>query len=37
MSNLEIIEDFPELREEHIRAALWFAANREEITKMIAA
>ena len=37
MTNQDIIEDFPELNEEHIRAALWFAANREEITKMIAA
>ena len=33
----EILEDFPSLREEHIRAALAFAANREEYVKIIAA
>lgn len=27
MSNTEILEDYPLLREEHIRAALAFAAN----------
>jgi len=29
MTNREIIEDFPELEETHIRAALAFAAARE--------
>ncbi|MCV9928285.1 DUF433 domain-containing protein [Flavobacterium sp. LS1R49] len=37
MSYDEIIEDFPELKKEHILAALAFAANRENITKIIAA
>ncbi|MBY0478968.1 MAG: DUF433 domain-containing protein [Chitinophagaceae bacterium] len=33
----EILEDFPSLKEEHILAALAFAANRESMIKMIAA
>ncbi|WP_264524967.1 DUF433 domain-containing protein [Flavobacterium sp. N502536] len=33
----EITEDFPELKKEHILAALAFAANRENITKIVAA
>ena len=33
----EIINDFPQLKEEHIRAALSFAAHREMHTKLIAA
>jgi len=33
----EILDDYPSLQEIHIRAALAFAANREEFTKMIAA
>ena len=37
MSSQEIMADFPILQEIHIRAALSFAANREEVTKMIAA
>ena len=37
MSFDEILEDFPELKKEHILAALAFAANRENITKIIAA
>jgi uncharacterized protein (DUF433 family) len=37
MSFQEIMADFPILQEIHIRAALSFAANREEVTKMIAA
>jgi uncharacterized protein (DUF433 family) len=37
MSIEDIIEDFPELKKEHILAALAFAANRENITKIIAA
>jgi uncharacterized protein (DUF433 family) len=37
MSISEILDDFPTLKEEHIRAALAFAANREAFTKIIAA
>jgi uncharacterized protein (DUF433 family) len=37
MSNTEILEDYPALKEEHIRAALMFAANRESMIKIIAA
>ena len=37
MSVQEILEDFPLLKEEHIRAALVFAANREAHTKILAA
>lgn len=29
MSQSEIVEDYPELKEEHIKAALEFAAERE--------
>ena len=37
MNVQEILEDFPSLKEEHIRAALAFAANREVHTKILAA
>jgi uncharacterized protein (DUF433 family) len=37
MTNSEILLDHPVLREEHIFAALGFAANREAISKIIAA
>jgi uncharacterized protein (DUF433 family) len=37
MSNEDIFNDYPLLKEEHIRAALAFAANREAFIKMIAA
>ena len=37
MTYLEILEDYPLLKEEHILAALAFAANRESIIKIIAA
>jgi len=37
MSVAEILDDFPLLKEEHIRAALTFAANREAYTKIVAA
>ncbi len=37
MTYEEILSDFPELKTEHIRAALAFAAHRESITKIIAA
>jgi uncharacterized protein (DUF433 family) len=36
MSEQTILDDYPSLTEIHIRAALKFAANREEYTKMIA-
>jgi uncharacterized protein (DUF433 family) len=35
MTHAEILEDYPLLNEEHIRASLMFAANRESI-KIIA-
>ena len=37
MTNTEILNDYPVLIEEHIRAALAFAANRESIIRIIAA
>ena len=37
MSVSEILDDFPLLKEDHIRAALAFAANREACTKIVAA
>ena len=37
MSHAQILEDYPSLKEEHILAALAFAANRESIIKIIAA
>lgn len=37
MTNGEILNDYPNLKEEHIRAALAFAANRESIIKIVAA
>jgi uncharacterized protein (DUF433 family) len=37
MSNDEILEDYPQLKLEHIHAALAFAANREQMIKMVAA
>ncbi|MDB5284184.1 MAG: hypothetical protein JWO06_3259 [Bacteroidota bacterium] len=37
MSIEEILTDFPSLKEEHIRAALAFAAYREMLTKLSAA
>jgi uncharacterized protein (DUF433 family) len=36
MTNKEIIEDFPELNEEDILAALSFAANRERTIYQVA-
>ena len=36
MSKEEILADFPSLKEEHIRAALFFAAHREEVIKVVA-
>lgn len=37
MSYRDILDDFPDLKEEHIIAALGFAANRETFIKIIAA
>ena len=37
MSFQEIIGDYPSLTEDHIHAALYFAAHREEVTKILAA
>jgi uncharacterized protein (DUF433 family) len=37
MSEEEILADFPQLKKEHIRAALAFAADRETTIKLIAA
>ena len=37
MSHAEILEDYPSLKEDHIRAALMFAAKRESMIKIIAA
>jgi uncharacterized protein (DUF433 family) len=37
MSHAEILEDYPSLTEDHIKAALMFAANRESMIKIIAA
>lgn len=37
MTNIEILEDYPLLKEEHILAALAFAANREAFIKIVAA
>jgi uncharacterized protein (DUF433 family) len=37
MTHEEILQEYPSLKEEHIRAALAFAANRESIIKIIAA
>jgi uncharacterized protein (DUF433 family) len=35
MTHKEILEDFPSLKEEHIKAALAFAADRENMVKII--
>ncbi len=37
MTTKEILEDFPTLTQDHILAALTYAANRENITKLLAA
>lgn len=37
MSKDEIFEDYPSINEDHIIAALAFAADRESMIKMIAA
>jgi uncharacterized protein (DUF433 family) len=35
MTTREVLDDYPELEEIHIRSALAFAANRDTITKVI--
>lgn len=35
MTYSEILQDYPVLKEDHIRAALMFAANRESMIKII--
>lgn len=37
MSIQEVLDDYPLLKEEHVRAALYFAAHREMLTKVSAA
>ena len=37
MTHKEILNDYPELKEEHILAALWYAAKRESVIRIIAA
>ena len=37
MSHTQILEDYPSLKEDHILAALAFAANRESIIRIITA
>jgi uncharacterized protein (DUF433 family) len=36
MTYTQILDDYPSLKEEHILAALAFAANRESIIKIVA-
>ena len=35
MSIQEILNDYPNLKKEHIQAALFFAANREDMIKIV--
>lgn len=35
MTQKEIVEDYPSLNEEHIKAALAFAAHRESMVKIV--
>ncbi|MGK7392430.1 MAG: DUF433 domain-containing protein [Candidatus Cyclobacteriaceae bacterium M2_1C_046] len=37
MTEEEILNDYPYLKKEHIKTALFYAANREEMIKIIAA
>ena len=37
MTHQQIIDDFPSIKEEHILAALSFAANRDELIKYVVA
>ena len=36
MSHADILEGYPSIKEEHIKAALLFAANREAMLKIVA-
>jgi len=36
MTHEEIIDDYPSLKEDHIKAGLLFAANREAMVKIVA-
>ena len=36
MTHEEILNDYPELKEEHILAALWYVAKRESVDRKIA-
>ena len=36
MTFKEILDDYPSLKKEHIKAALMFAANREAMVKIVA-
>ena len=36
MTFKEILDDYPSLKEEHIKAALIFASNREAMVKIVA-
>ncbi|MEM8893789.1 MAG: DUF433 domain-containing protein [Bacteroidota bacterium] len=35
MTRKEILEDFPVLSDEHIQAALYYAAHREDVVKSV--
>ncbi len=35
MTHQEIIDDYPSLKEDHMKAALLFAANREAMVKIV--
>jgi uncharacterized protein (DUF433 family) len=37
MSDEDIFDEYPAIKKEHIRAALYFAAHKEEVTKVISA
>ena len=37
MSEQEILDDYPSIKKEHIKAALFFAANREDMIKLVSA
>ncbi len=37
MTHQEILEDYPQLEETHIKAALAYAANREQMIRILAA
>ena len=37
MTEQEILDDYPQLKSEHIHATLYYAANREDMIKMVSA